>query len=398
MGEKKRFGCCLWQLIKFFLMLLLLGGMGYWFYNSYFCVNDGIVDYYKEPVAPEDMWVAESHYDYSELAKDITTGCEDDYQKIRAIYQWICDNIDYDTSYRIHRADSCFDAKKGVCQAYCELFYYMAKAVGVRTELISGKSKDHTGKIGTEGHVWLFAYTTDHRGVLLDPTWGVGSIDGKKFIRNKNYWAWFNVDPEWMILSHFPNDESYQLIDDPMTMDEFVNIMPVNSLWVEYGLNVHQIYRRVRKQILTMPLFYKGGEGLIEIVDIPMCDCLKVGESYTFRLKMKVDKEFALVQQNEFTAKRDWTDEGGGVYSIDFVPKRVGTLSISIKADSDDWWNTIVQYNVDDPDLSDVDRMKESSLLDFLKVDKIEAFLADTWEQVEFETKKFVGEIKELMN
>jgi transglutaminase-like putative cysteine protease len=58
----------------------------------------------------------EPQYDFRDLAKTITKGCKTDYQKIKAIYQWICNNIDYDTTYRIYTADSCIKARKGVCQ------------------------------------------------------------------------------------------------------------------------------------------------------------------------------------------------------------------------------------------------------------------------------------------
>ena len=162
MSKEKRSGCCLWRLIKFVLMLLLLGGVAYCVYYFPITSNEEeYVDYYKEPIEENDtiayvipspkkevddyrkehidsidMYVHDSHYDYSEVAKSITATCEDDYQKIRAIYKWICDNIAYDTSYSIYSADNCWDAKKGVCQAYCELFYQIAKAANVKAEIV----------------------------------------------------------------------------------------------------------------------------------------------------------------------------------------------------------------------------------------------------------------------
>lgn len=396
--SEKRSGCCLWRLVKFLLILLLLGGTGYWVYTTFFCVESERVDYYKEPIDEEEMRVPESHYDYSELAKSITTGCVDDYQRVRAIYQWICDHIDYDTSYTIHRADSCIDAKRGVCQAYCELFYYLAKAVGVRTEIISGKSKGHDGTIGKDGHSWLFAYTREDHGILLDPTWGAGTVDGKTFTRSKNYWTWFNVNPEWMILSHFPEYESYQLINSPLSMEEFLAMVPANNLWMEYGADVHKIFKKSRKQTLAMPNFYNGGEGVFEIVDVPLCEALQVGESYTFRIKMKQNKRFAIIHNGVFTEVDEWEDEGDGVYSIHFVPKGIGSLYFGIKADSGNRWNYIIGYRVDEHVPSAWRDTDEPFSHGIPPMEEVGHFLGDVCEEVTMEVGKWIKQIKDKLN
>ena len=97
----------------------------------------------------------------------------------------------------------------------------MAKAAGVRTEIVNGSAK---GFGGIGGHVWIFAYINKKQGILLDPTWGAGGIssaDGKTFIKSKDCWEWFNVDPKSLIKTHFPEDESYQFLEKPVTLEEF---------------------------------------------------------------------------------------------------------------------------------------------------------------------------------
>lgn len=73
---------------------------------------------YKKPNYAHNPYIIESKYDFSEVASIITKGCYNDYEKICAIYKWICDNISYDTHYKIYDADRCWDERKGVCQAY----------------------------------------------------------------------------------------------------------------------------------------------------------------------------------------------------------------------------------------------------------------------------------------
>ena len=77
--------------------------------------------------------ISASKYDYAPIAQQITDGEVTKYDKARSIYQWICKNISYDTTYQIYTADKCWELKRGVCQAYCELFYRLAEPLGINT-------------------------------------------------------------------------------------------------------------------------------------------------------------------------------------------------------------------------------------------------------------------------
>ena len=166
-----------------------------------------------------------THYDYTNLSRSITKGCKTDYDKVRAIYKWMCDNIEYDTSYKIYDADNCFDNRKGVCQAYCNLFYNMAKSIGIKVEIISGISKDSYGNIGSTGHSWLFAYVEDNYGILLDPTWGAGSVSNGKFVKE----------------------------------------------WKTAGVNEYNLYQLITSNnVKELPIFYSNMGQNLKIVNVPM--------------------------------------------------------------------------------------------------------------------------------
>lgn len=126
--------------------------------------------------------------------------------KARKIYDWICDNIQYDTSKQIYNADGCWEIRRGVCQAYCELFCHLAEKVGLTVEIITGKAKTSQGEIADEKHAWLFVYTGEYNGIFIDPTWGAGSVENGKFKKNSDTSTWFDVSPYWLVYSHFPDD------------------------------------------------------------------------------------------------------------------------------------------------------------------------------------------------
>jgi len=112
------------------------------------------------------------------LAKTITNGKNSDYEKARAIHQWVAGNI----WYNYDRLDGIFDKdavslegeeswastyvlrnKRGVCEGYAHLTAALLRAVGIPAKLIAGSG-------GGDGHSWNEAYA-DARWINIDTTW-----------------------------------------------------------------------------------------------------------------------------------------------------------------------------------------------------------------------------------
>ena len=137
-----------------------------------------------------EMYVSPTEYDYTNVALFLTKNSKTKREKARAIYDWICENIAYDTSYSIYTADECYDNKKGVCQAYSELFYRLCEPIGVECYVVSGISKDYDNKISERGHVWIMAEVEDGP-ILIDPTWGAGFVENNEFSSGPSIWELF---------------------------------------------------------------------------------------------------------------------------------------------------------------------------------------------------------------
>ena len=364
--------------------------------------NDSIVpdrlyfghnELYKKPNYTHNPYIIKSRYDFSKVANIITEGCNNDYERICAIYKWICDNISYDTHYEIYDADRCYDERKGVCQAYCNLFYHIAKSIDIRVEIIGGKSKDYNGSTGEE-HGWIFAYTKKDYGILLDPTWGAGSVNGNTFTKNDDCWIWFNVSPEWMILSHFPNDNSYQLIDNHISYSKFLSLHPVNSLWIKYGMNANDIYNMVMKRGISLPIFYSGGEGKFQLIEFPLQESLKIGHTYTLRIKMLTNNAIGIANGNTVLYKNDeWNYEGNNIYSIEFIPRKEGTLSFCIH-DQDDVWSNIIKYDIEDPTEEDWNMLMQHYPLDTPLARNVENLFEKEWDDAGVDNHELLELIK----
>ena len=179
------------------------------------------VDSLKDFKPRRDATLSKMHIDIKNEVATIIGDAESTEEKAKAIYNWICDNIKYDTTEQISDAETCYKTRRGVCQAYCELFCYMAEAVGLTADIITGKTKDMDGKISGNKHSWIYVYTHAYDGLLIDPTWGAGSVDGVKFIKSKDNSAWFNVGPYRMIFTHFPDQQHWAKLDITITEEQF---------------------------------------------------------------------------------------------------------------------------------------------------------------------------------
>lgn len=322
----------------------------------------GHMEYYKVPSQKASL-IAPSRIDYSKLAQSLTQDCETDYERLRSINNWISLNIAYDTSLKVRTADDCYKKRKGVCQAYCELFYWLAKCLDIRVELVTGIYRDIRGNIPPETHAWLFAYTQPNYGILIDPSWDAGTVDGKKFTFRDAPGTWFNVNPEWMILYHLPDDPSYQLIDPPMTREEFAAMPAPSTLCNEYGMNYHELFVRTRNRELKLPRLYSGGEGIITRLDIPFDSSLRIGESYWFRVELSVPEDFILWDGYKVysTQDGDWASSEDGVMSLQFMPTNYDRpILLGFRESLENGRarvSTFVEYDMDTPTPEDWDRL-----------------------------------------
>ena len=106
-----------------------------------------------------------------------------DYQKIKAIYDYICANVTYDyanlndDTYTLkYSAYAALINKTAVCQGYATLFYRMALQAGIDTRVISGTANGGA-------HAWNIVNIDDSY-YNLDSTWDAGRENYSYFLKN----------------------------------------------------------------------------------------------------------------------------------------------------------------------------------------------------------------------
>jgi hypothetical protein len=153
--------------------------------------------------------------------------CNTEEQKARAFFVWIAHNIKYDVpelynssgNYEKQEAAQVFKTRKGVCQGYSNLFLEFCKLSGIECQIAVGHVRQE-GIYQPYGHAWN-VIRIDGKWRLIDATWGAGVIDNSKTYRKLFDDRYFMGDPAFFIQEHYPFDPIWQLMENPIKLEEF---------------------------------------------------------------------------------------------------------------------------------------------------------------------------------
>lgn len=160
------------------------------------------------------------------------------------IYYWIGLNIKYNqealekdnTNIKIENLSDpiiVFNERKGTCIGYSVLYEYFMNKFNIENKIIFGYVRDEKNLTVEPDldsdfyHSWN-AVNIDNKWLLLDATWLHVS-------ENTQIDYYFNIAPEKLILDHYPNDESWQLLEKPLSLAEFNSQPFIHSFYFQTG-------------------------------------------------------------------------------------------------------------------------------------------------------------------
>ena len=134
------------------------------------------------------------------LVKKLLGSCKNDFEKVRAIFSWMQNNIRYDyaglqSNKMITETQDVWRTRTGVCEGYANLFNYLCSIAGVHSEKISGQA-GFDGKV-RGAHAWNVV-TINKKYYLIDATWG---------------YSYFMTDPAQFFKTHYPEEKRWSLLN-----------------------------------------------------------------------------------------------------------------------------------------------------------------------------------------
>ncbi|MCC6818333.1 MAG: hypothetical protein IT245_05545 [Bacteroidia bacterium] len=188
------------------------------------------------------------------LVAKLTKNIQNDSLKVEAIYCWITSNIRYnvkalmDYDLFVGNSNQTLRKRKTTCLGYALLFKDLCQRAGIRTEVVTGYTKNMDVDINDSfyvgDHAWNATYING-RWYLFDPTWDAGYV---KTWRMGN-WNWFlflvsigeienyNYKPkfifntsrkfsfksgDYFLYDHLPENPIWQLTDKTWSTAEFM--------------------------------------------------------------------------------------------------------------------------------------------------------------------------------
>lgn len=187
-----------------------------------------------------------SKISFNELTQTIKTNFTNPDSIAKCAYYWIAENIEYDyqtlqngllnidTFWVKNSYEQVLLTRKAVCAGYSGLFEEILTKCGVEVKTISGTSRQGRDFIGgynlQEDHA-RNAYLSGDTWNLVDVTWASTTKENDKI---KNFY--FQTDPRVFILSHFPSNSEWQLLQTPIAYFEFLNSVYLNYRFFEIEL------------------------------------------------------------------------------------------------------------------------------------------------------------------
>lgn len=186
------------------------------------------------------------------LARQLTASCQTDLEKVKAIFNWITENISYNTKPRNKTgvtataslqyiqndaedtgalkslnervAEEILRKRMAMCDGYARLFTVLCDHAGIRSELITGYASSNSNRPVSKfsvNHKWNAVFF-DSAWHLLDVTWASGYVNrqSNEFVRDYDA-DYFLASPEEFIKDHYPDDLRWTLLPETTIPKEF---------------------------------------------------------------------------------------------------------------------------------------------------------------------------------
>ncbi|MDR2094008.1 MAG: hypothetical protein LBP76_00625 [Treponema sp.] len=182
-----------------------------------------------------------------ELAGALVKGLTDPFLKAKALHDWICDNIVYDTEMFFSVKDypqdyiSVLKKKAAVSEGYANLYNEMCKIAGLESMVINGYSKGFGYRGALESytdHVWN-AVRLNNKWYLVDVTWDAGYVDIKTFIKKYSS-AYLFLDSRAFLYSHLPEKPEQQFYAPVVSAEDFQKEAFIAGIFFQYGLELKE--------------------------------------------------------------------------------------------------------------------------------------------------------------
>lgn len=156
--------------------------------------------------------------------------------KAKLIHDWIADTIAYDVPASLTVGDvdvswqKVIRSSKTICAGYAALFKKLCDVAGLECKIIRGYTNSpgyrRFGILGEDpNHDWN-AVRLEGVWFLVNVTWDSGYVDDSGVDFKSYATTYFLAPPRDFILDHFPEGIEFQLLEKPISHEEYEGTKP----------------------------------------------------------------------------------------------------------------------------------------------------------------------------
>ncbi len=287
----------------------------------------------------------------AKLASYLARPCKTDIEKTRAVYRWVTDRIAYDFdafrrgSKRNDPPATVLSTRKAVCEGYASLFADLCGRMGLAVAKVSGFGKGfgyHSGRTFTRmNHSWN-AVQIDGKWRLIDSTWGAGSIQQGKFVKRFSEF-FFLTPPDKLIFTHYPEEDRWQLLDTPVTHQQFEQQPRVSQELFELGVSVKDLRNAMGEEAFRDFVKTYSHPGVnTSIISAPVALYLRSGTQYSFDLKSADYSKITLISGGKW---QPFQQDGNAFRYTGALPRGPVKIAGMLK-EGDSRYHTFLEYFV----------------------------------------------------
>ena len=248
------------------------------------------------PVAERDEMRAELEAAADECIRQIPEGSSD-YEKIRFVYNYIVDNVDYDlTAPYNQNVQSALLNRRSVCAGYSRAFQYILHRMGMFCTYVTGTIRD-----GGD-HAWNMV-RIDGEYYHVDVTWGDPLFEGGEPVEGYRNYNYLCCPDSVLFKTHTPTpdfnlvpctDDSYDYYKltgryhETFDYDEIYSVL-MNSVWSEEAsvtmkFGSSEAYESAKYEMFSNGMLYDATAYLMELYGVS-----------TWKYTYQTDDDFYLI-------------------------------------------------------------------------------------------------------
>jgi transglutaminase/protease-like cytokinesis protein 3 len=292
----------------------------------------------------------ENTTDPATLSRLLTASCSSDKEKVKAIFYWITEHIEY---FRLKSIPALRHTRKNefipgeaddlplpalnervavkvlkdrmaVCEGYARLFKCLCEHAGIPAEIITGYARTSRNKSAAKfvsNHSWNAVFF-DGQWHLLDATWasGYSTWPAGEFVKHYDSF-YFLTEPEGFANDHFPDDQRWLLLDEAPTISEF------------------QFHPFRQRSFVKYPISsYFPSKGILNV---------NIGDTIRLELETKTTNEFTVIAPDSLWEETSLFEKPLYAYVQPELPVKGGKVFYNYPVQSENVQWLYVMYNND---------------------------------------------------